>query len=98
MDVVYNHTNEADDKYPYTTSFRGIDNKVSHKSGDSHLSLFINEYYLYIWTSKLCEIHLQIYYMLDPNNQLLNYSGCGNFIFEAYTGLTFENFYFKLII
>ncbi|KAK4753414.1 hypothetical protein SAY87_022212 [Trapa incisa] len=28
LDVVYNHTNEADDKYPYTTSFRGIDNKV----------------------------------------------------------------------
>ncbi|KAH0890364.1 hypothetical protein HID58_052793 [Brassica napus] len=46
LDVVYNHTNEADDKYPYTTSFRGIDNKI--------------------------------YYMLDPNNQLLNYSGCGN--------------------
>lgn len=29
MDVVYNHTNEADDEYPYTTSFRGIDNKVT---------------------------------------------------------------------
>ncbi|XP_020111009.1 isoamylase 3, chloroplastic isoform X1 [Ananas comosus] len=28
LDVVYNHTNEADDKDPYTTSFRGIDNKV----------------------------------------------------------------------
>lgn len=28
LDVVYNHTNEADDNYPYTTSFRGIDNKV----------------------------------------------------------------------
>ncbi|KNA12198.1 hypothetical protein SOVF_128120 isoform A [Spinacia oleracea] len=28
LDVVYNHTNEGDDKYPYTTSFRGIDNKV----------------------------------------------------------------------
>ncbi|XP_052487285.1 isoamylase 3, chloroplastic isoform X3 [Gossypium raimondii] len=28
LDVVYNHTNEADDKHPYTTSFRGIDNKV----------------------------------------------------------------------
>ncbi|KAK9107096.1 hypothetical protein Syun_023107 [Stephania yunnanensis] len=46
LDVVYNHTNEADDTYPYTTSFRGIDNKV--------------------------------YYMLDPNGQLLNFSGCGN--------------------
>lgn len=28
LDVVYNHTNEADDKNPYTTSFRGIDNKI----------------------------------------------------------------------
>lgn len=48
LDVVYNHTNEADDANPYTTSFRGIDNKV--------------------------------YYMVDPNNnnQLLNFSGCGN--------------------
>ncbi|KAL5077088.1 hypothetical protein RYX36_016072, partial [Vicia faba] len=27
LDVVYNHTNEADDPNPYTTSFRGIDNK-----------------------------------------------------------------------
>lgn len=46
LDVVYNHTNEADDKNPYTTSFRGIDNKV--------------------------------YYMLDSNGHLLNFSGCGN--------------------
>lgn len=30
LDVVYNHTNEADDKNPYTTSFRGIDNKVCY--------------------------------------------------------------------
>ncbi|KAK7852891.1 isoamylase 3 [Quercus suber] len=28
LDVVFNHTNEADDANPYTTSFRGIDNKV----------------------------------------------------------------------
>ncbi|KAJ4843526.1 Isoamylase 3, chloroplastic [Turnera subulata] len=28
LDVVYNHTNESDDEHPYTTSFRGIDNKV----------------------------------------------------------------------
>ncbi|ONM55618.1 isoamylase-type starch debranching enzyme3 [Zea mays] len=28
LDVVYNHTNEADDVNPYMTSFRGIDNKV----------------------------------------------------------------------
>nr|XP_043614730.1 isoamylase 3, chloroplastic isoform X1 [Erigeron canadensis] len=46
LDVVYNHTNEADDKHPYTTSFRGIDNKV--------------------------------YYMVDGNGQLMNFSGCGN--------------------
>ncbi|KAK7282836.1 hypothetical protein RIF29_11920 [Crotalaria pallida] len=46
LDVVYNHTNEADDDNPYTTSFRGIDNKV--------------------------------YYMLENNGQLLNFSGCGN--------------------
>ncbi|QCD93172.1 glycogen operon protein GlgX [Vigna unguiculata] len=46
LDVVYNHTNEADDANPYTTSFRGIDNKV--------------------------------YYMLDNNGRLLNFSGCGN--------------------
>jgi isoamylase len=41
LDVVYNHTNEADDKYPYTTSFRGIDNKVSHKRINIHVGLFI---------------------------------------------------------
>ncbi|CAA0840052.1 Isoamylase 3- chloroplastic [Striga hermonthica] len=45
LNVVYNHTNETNDKNPYTT-FRGIDHKV--------------------------------YYMLDLNGQLLNYSGCGN--------------------
>ncbi|URE39115.1 Carbohydrate-binding module 48 (Isoamylase N-terminal domain) [Musa troglodytarum] len=28
LDVVYNHTNEANDRHPYTTSFRGTDNKV----------------------------------------------------------------------
>ncbi|XP_057470073.1 LOW QUALITY PROTEIN: isoamylase 3, chloroplastic [Actinidia eriantha] len=28
LDVVYNHTNEADDDNPYMISFRGIDNKV----------------------------------------------------------------------
>ncbi|BFI30036.1 isoamylase [Marchantia polymorpha subsp. ruderalis] len=28
LDVVYNHTNESDDKTPYVTSFRGIDNLV----------------------------------------------------------------------
>lgn len=28
LDVVYNHTNEADDEHPYLTSFRGIDNLI----------------------------------------------------------------------
>lgn len=28
LDVVYNHTNEGDDAFPYLTSFRGIDNLV----------------------------------------------------------------------
>ena len=28
LDVVYNHSNEADDEFPYLTSFRGIDNLV----------------------------------------------------------------------
>eukprot|EP00898_Chlorokybus_atmophyticus_P006597 jgi/Chlat1/6939/Chrsp52S06606 len=28
LDVVYNHTNESDDKFPFLTSFRGIDNAV----------------------------------------------------------------------
>jgi isoamylase len=28
LDVVYNHTNEGDDHFPYLTSFRGIDNLV----------------------------------------------------------------------
>lgn len=32
LDVVYNHTNEANDVNPYTTSFRGIDNKVLYSS------------------------------------------------------------------
>ncbi|KAJ4881989.1 hypothetical protein Rs2_39044 [Raphanus sativus] len=27
LDVVYNHTNEADDEYPFTISFPGIDNR-----------------------------------------------------------------------
>lgn len=75
LDVVYNHTNEADDKYPYTTSFRGIDNKASHKSSDPDFSLFD---FLFSNYKQCCEICLQIYYMLDPNNQLLNFSGCGN--------------------
>ncbi|CAI8599091.1 unnamed protein product [Vicia faba] len=34
LDVVYNHTNEADDPNPYTTSFRGIDNKVYYMLDD----------------------------------------------------------------
>ncbi|WJX34986.1 Isoamylase 3, chloroplastic [Trifolium repens] len=34
LDVVYNHTNEADDPNPYITSFRGIDNKVYYMLDD----------------------------------------------------------------
>lgn len=41
MDVVYNHTNEADDEHPYTTSFRGIDNKVTNLF--SYFSLKLND-------------------------------------------------------
>ncbi|KAL9228743.1 hypothetical protein vseg_004291 [Gypsophila vaccaria] len=40
LDVVYNHTNEADDDYPYTTSFRGIDNKVYYMVDDGKLMNF----------------------------------------------------------
>lgn len=40
LDVVYNHTNEADDVHPYATSFRGIDNKVS-----THCCIFLNLWY-----------------------------------------------------
>ncbi|KAK1432221.1 hypothetical protein QVD17_09115 [Tagetes erecta] len=41
LDVVYNHTNEADDKNPYTTSFRGIDNKTYYMvDGDGQLLNF----------------------------------------------------------
>ena len=29
LDVVYNHTNEGDDAFPYTTSYRAIDCTVS---------------------------------------------------------------------
>lgn len=40
LDVVYNHTNEADDEHPYTTSFRGIDNKVYYMLDiNSHVQL-----------------------------------------------------------
>ncbi|KAK9757642.1 hypothetical protein RND81_01G176200 [Saponaria officinalis] len=40
LDVVYNHTNEADDEHPYTTSFRGIDNKVYYMVDDGRLMNF----------------------------------------------------------
>ncbi|KAH9625411.1 hypothetical protein KSS87_008201, partial [Heliosperma pusillum] len=42
LDVVYNHTNEGDDKYPYTTSFRGIDNKVYYMLDMNNGGRFMN--------------------------------------------------------
>ncbi|XP_074263073.1 isoamylase 3, chloroplastic isoform X2 [Silene latifolia] len=42
LDVVYNHTNEGDDKYPYTTSFRGIDNKVYYMVDVNNGGRFMN--------------------------------------------------------
>ncbi|KDP41425.1 hypothetical protein JCGZ_15832 [Jatropha curcas] len=42
LDVVYNHTNEGDDKYPYTTSFRGIDNKVYYMLDVNNNCQFMN--------------------------------------------------------
>lgn len=42
LDVVYNHTNEADDVQPYTTSFRGIDNKVYYMLDPENKSRFLN--------------------------------------------------------
>ncbi|KAG7024560.1 Isoamylase 3, chloroplastic [Cucurbita argyrosperma subsp. argyrosperma] len=42
LDVVYNHTNEADDVYPYTTSFRGIDNKVYYMLDLRNNGQFLN--------------------------------------------------------
>lgn len=42
LDVVYNHTNEGDDENPYTTSFRGIDNKVYYMVDFSNGGKFMN--------------------------------------------------------
>ncbi|XP_050203560.1 isoamylase 3, chloroplastic isoform X1 [Mercurialis annua] len=42
LDVVYNHTNEAGDKYSYTTSFRGIDNKVYYLLDLNNNDHFLN--------------------------------------------------------
>ncbi|CAN1181885.1 Isoamylase 3, chloroplastic [Linum perenne] len=42
LDVVYNHTNEADDAYPYPTSFRGIDNKVYYMVDPNNKSQLLN--------------------------------------------------------
>ncbi|GAB4861303.1 Isoamylase 3, chloroplastic [Ancistrocladus abbreviatus] len=42
LDVVYNHTNEADDEYPYTTSFRGIDNKVYYMLDPNNNAQLLN--------------------------------------------------------
>lgn len=42
LDVVYNHTNEADDANPYVTSFRGIDNKVYYMLDPKNNSQLLN--------------------------------------------------------
>ncbi|XP_077212723.1 isoamylase 3 [Tasmannia lanceolata] len=42
LDVVYNHTNEGDDDNPYTTSFRGIDNKVYYMLDLNNNTQFLN--------------------------------------------------------
>uniref|UniRef100_A0ACD5YFB6 Uncharacterized protein n=1 Tax=Avena sativa TaxID=4498 RepID=A0ACD5YFB6_AVESA len=42
LDVVYNHTNEADDANPYVTSFRGIDNKVYYMVDPNNNAQLLN--------------------------------------------------------
>ncbi|XP_051124613.1 isoamylase 3, chloroplastic isoform X2 [Andrographis paniculata] len=42
LDVVYNHTNEGDDKNPYPISFRGIDNKVYYMLDLDNNAKFFN--------------------------------------------------------
>ncbi|XP_058110042.1 isoamylase 3, chloroplastic-like [Magnolia sinica] len=42
LDVAYNHTNEADDNHPYTTSFCGIDNKVYYMLDVDNNSQLLN--------------------------------------------------------
>ncbi|KAM6571182.1 hypothetical protein CsatA_015262 [Cannabis sativa] len=42
LDVVYNHTNEADDANSYTTSFRGIDNKVYYMLDEQNNGQLLN--------------------------------------------------------
>lgn len=73
LDVVYNHTNEADDAHPYTTSFRGVDNKV--------IFHFCCEIFLLIWRchapNVLCFGALGCFYaILDGWNVLNFYNIC----------------------
>jgi isoamylase len=42
LDVVYNHTVEADDKDPYTVSFRGIDSKTYYMTDLSQPTQLVN--------------------------------------------------------
>ncbi|EFJ47823.1 hypothetical protein VOLCADRAFT_117715 [Volvox carteri f. nagariensis] len=42
LDVVYNHTAEADDKDPYTLSFRGIDNKTYYMIDPTQFVQLVN--------------------------------------------------------
>ena len=42
LDVVYNHTLEADDKDPYLVSFRGIENKTYYMTDTTQYTQLIN--------------------------------------------------------
>ncbi|XP_064981661.1 isoamylase 3, chloroplastic-like isoform X1 [Musa acuminata AAA Group] len=42
LDVVYNHTNEANDRHPYTSSFRGVDNKVYYMLDPDNGAKYLN--------------------------------------------------------
>ena len=42
LDVVYNHTLEADDKDPYLVSFRGIENKTYYMTDTAQYTQLIN--------------------------------------------------------
>ena len=42
LDVVYNHTVEADDKDPYTISFRGIESSTYYMTDTTQPTQLIN--------------------------------------------------------
>ncbi|EPS64342.1 hypothetical protein M569_10440, partial [Genlisea aurea] len=73
LDVVYNHTNEADDEYPYTTSFRGIDNKVYYMVDVNNHGKLLNfsgcgtdmEFFLFLGNSLNCNHPVVVELVLD---------------------------------